>query len=125
MVFALGLFDAKGVMCLIDPQCHTCVNLIGHFVAEQSLNVVLSKSKNENSTYWDRGERYITAFKKEHSGACGDNWVCNGLSLGTIKAQNIEDDNGGSSDSGSSTAVKVQPKHKGPLLTGELLMPVA
>lgn len=124
LLFTLGLCDAKGVMCLIDPQCHTCVILL--LRADPTLKVIYSKSKNENSTYWDKGESSIKVFKKEHSQACGDNWVCNGLSLRTVKAQVIGDD--GEDDSGSvsssSAPIVVRPgpksKRKGPLRIGML-----
>ncbi|KAF8551244.1 hypothetical protein OG21DRAFT_1499283 [Imleria badia] len=63
-----GLFDARRIMCLFDPQGHTI-------------------HKGKPNLYWDGGETAITHFFKQHRPSCDSNWVCNALNLATLEVE--------------------------------------
>lgn len=86
-LFLTGALDFKGVMCLFDPQAHTCVLYKANpFPPSSNLAFLLSSNRNiyhrdQRSVYWDGGPAKIEAFRKQHAPMCKDNWVCTKLGL--------------------------------------------
>ncbi|KAF5372080.1 hypothetical protein D9758_005094 [Tetrapyrgos nigripes] len=61
-----GVRDRDGVLCLIDPQCHT------------------DESDHRLHLYWDQGPEKVAAYANHHTkqaGGCKWNTFCNALSL--------------------------------------------
>ena len=42
---------------------------------------------HRREVYWDRGPKFIQLFVEQHSEACSNNWICNGLNLATTVVQ--------------------------------------
>lgn len=84
---SLGLFDARHVMCLFDPQGHTYVST--SFVADWLLLLIISRQNARRKTQSIFGGRQDCdySFFQEHDPNCDSNWVCNALGLATLEVK--------------------------------------
>ena len=84
------MHDKNGVMCLIDPQSHSCVDNVG--AAPSLMFLHRSEEDSTKRLYWDGGPNAIKRFMAHHLKDCRNNAICNGLFLTTIEFDDSDDD---------------------------------
>lgn len=92
------MLDFKGVMCLFDPQAHTCVLYEESPLLATSSNLASPLPFHRNvylcqqpNMYWDGWPAKIEAFCEQHAPMCEDNWVCTRLGLQEIVVEGDTD----------------------------------
>lgn len=99
-----GLYDAQGVMCLIDPQSHSFVLISHHPFPVFNCYFNRSNPSADDRIYWDRGSNAIEHILTHHLKYCDKNKVCTSLDL-----QNIEYKGDDVSSSGQPSPKKSRP----------------
>ena len=85
-----GMRDKNGVMCLIDPQSHSCIDIF--FASSFLMFHCRSEEDSTKRIYWDCGPKAIKHFITHHLKTCHDNAICNALALTTTEFDDSDND---------------------------------
>lgn len=85
-----GMYDRTRVMCLIDPQSHSCV-FFYIFIGNPD-RFSSAEPDSMRHMFWDNGPNTIKRFLDQHLDHCPENPICHALDIRNVEFDDENDD---------------------------------